>query len=292
MKEASDWKIAKWPFLLSGVALLVVAALLATRPAHAITTTEIILATASVALGAVLACLPFVLEYRAVKKLIEVNALGAAAEQLKDLKSFSAQISDATGQWAMVQEATKGNAEKTIAAAREISERLAAEIREFNEFQARMNDSEKTALRLEADKLRRVEGDWLQVLARILDHIYALHTAAARSGQPELASQIANFQHACRDTARRVGLVPFEAEPGETFNAEKHRAHGEENPPADAVAAETLAPGLTFQGRLLRPALVRLQTAPPPAPAAEAQAPEEKPAAPKSDPDQLTLGAD
>jgi hypothetical protein len=38
-----------------------------------------------------------------------------------------------------------------------------------------------------------------------------------------------------------------------------------ENPPAEAVAAETLAPGLTFQGRLIRPALVRLHEASAPA---------------------------
>jgi molecular chaperone GrpE (heat shock protein) len=284
MKESSDWKIAKWPFLLAGVLLLAVAAVLACRPAHAITPMEVILATVSVALGALLACLPFILEYRATARLIEVNALGSVSEKFADLEKFAAQVSDATGQWARVQETTQGSAEKTIAAAREISERMAAEVREFNEFQAKLNDSEKATLRLEVEKLRRAEGEWLQVLARILDHIYALHNAAARSGQPELASQIANFQHACRDTARRVGLVPFEAEPGEPFDAQKHRVHGEENPPADAVTAETLAPGLTFQGRLLRPALVRLQTAPPPASAAETPA---EPA-----PAQLTLEAE
>jgi hypothetical protein len=34
-----------------------------------------------------------------------------------------------------------------------------------------------------------------------------------------------------------------------------------ENPPADAAVAETLAPGITFQSRLIRPALVRLRAA-------------------------------
>jgi molecular chaperone GrpE (heat shock protein) len=265
MNEASDWKIAKWPFLLFAAALLIVAAILACRPAHAITQTEIILATASVALGALLGCLPFILEYRATKKLIEVNAVSTVAEQLQDLKKYSAQIAAATDQWALVQDATKGSAEKTAAGAHEIAERMAAEIREFNEFQAKLNDSEKAALRLEVEKLRRTEGEWMQVVVRILDHIFALHNAAARSGQPELAEQIAHFQNACRDAARRVGLTPFVAEPDEKFDAQKHRAHGVENPPAEAVAAETLAPGLTFQGRLIRPALVRLHEASAPA---------------------------
>jgi molecular chaperone GrpE (heat shock protein) len=281
MNEASDWKIAKWPFLAANAVLIIAAAAMIAQAAHPISQVEIGLAIAAVALGALLGCLPFILEYRATKKLIEVNAVSTVAEQLQDLKKYSAQIAAATDQWALVQDATKGSAEKTAAGAHEIAERMAAEIREFNEFQAKLNDSEKGALRLEVEKLRRTEGEWMQVVVRILDHIFALHNAAARSGQPELAEQIAHFQNACRDAARRVGLTPFVAEPDEKFDAQKHRAHGVENPPAEAVAAETLAPGLTFQGRLIRPALVRLH---------EASAPAVSPAA--AGEHQLSPGAD
>ena len=277
MKEVSDWNIPKWPFLAANAALLAVAALVIARAAHPITQTEFILATATGALGALLGCLPFILEYRATKKLVEINATTTVAEQLQDLKKYSAQVATATDQWARVQETTKGDAEKTVAAAREITERMTVEIREFNEFQVKLNDTEKGALRLEVGKLRRAEGEWLQVVARILDHIFALHTAAARSGQPELAAQIAQFQNACRDAARRVGLAPFEAAPEEIFDTERHRAHGVETPPATGVVAETLAPGLTFQGRLIRSALVRLATANPP-PAPESETAPEKPA--------------
>ena len=284
MNKVSDWNVPKWPFLAFGGALFVVAAILACRPAHAITQTEVILATVSVVIGALLACLPFILEYRATSKLVELNALGTVSEKLQNLEAFAAQVSSATDQWARVQETTQISAEKTVTAAKEIAERMASEVREFNAFQAKMNDAEKGALRLEVEKLRRLEGDWLQVVARILDHIFALHNAAARSGQPELAEQVSQFQHACRDTARRVGLVPFDITPGEKFDAERQRAHGVENPPADAVAAETLAPGLTFQGRLIRPALVRLQEAAAPATVAPEQ--------PEAGSDQLTLDAD
>ena len=259
MNEAPDWKIPKWPFLLANAILVVAAAAVIYKSAHPISNLEIGIATGGVALGALLGCLPFILDYRATGKLVEVNALGTIAEQLQDLKKYSAQIAGATDQWALVQENTKGNTEKTVAAAAEIAERMTTEIREFNEFQLKLNDTEKGALRLEVEKLRRAEGEWLQVVARILDHIFALHNAAARSGQPELAEQIGQFQSACRDAARRVGVTPFQAAPEEKFDAQKHRAHGVENPPAEAVVAETLAPGMTFQGRLIRPALVRLQ---------------------------------
>jgi molecular chaperone GrpE (heat shock protein) len=290
MSEVSDWKISKWPFFTANAVLIFVPAALIAKSAHPISAGHMGIATACVALGTVLGCLPFILEYRAVKKLVEVNAVTGVAGQLQDLKTCSAQIAAAAEQWAFVQDATKGNAEKTTAAAREISERMAKEVREFNEFQGKLNDSEKAALRLEADKLRRVEGEWLQVVARILDHVFALHNAATRSGQPELADQIGNFQHVCHDTARRVGLVPFGATVGEKFDGQKHRAHGVENPPADAVIAEFLAPGLSFQGRMLRPVLVRLNE--PNAPAAVAEVSSEKPATDGSAPEELTLEAD
>jgi molecular chaperone GrpE (heat shock protein) len=293
MNEAPDWKIPKWPFLLANALLLAAAAVLICKAAHPISDLEIGLATGGVALGALLGCLPFILDYRATGKLIELNAVGTVAQQLNDLKKYSAQIAAATDQWALVQEVTKGNTEKTVAAASEIAERMTTEIREFNEFQLKLNDTEKGALRLEVEKLRRAEGEWLQVVARILDHIFALHNAAARSGQPELAEQIAQFQNACRDAARRVGVTPFQAVPEEKFDPQKHRAHGVENPPAEAVVAETLAPGLTFQGRLIRPALVRLRDASVPAVETANEVPETAPE--KSEtvaPDQLSLEAD
>jgi molecular chaperone GrpE (heat shock protein) len=123
-----------------------------------------------------------------------------------------------------------------------------------------MNDSEKATLRLEVEKLRRGELEWLQVLVNILDHIFALHAAAVRSGDAKFAAPITTFQNVCRDTARRLGLTPFAAEPNEPFDAERHQVAGsKETPPAGAVVAETIGSGYTFQGRLLRPALVRLR---------------------------------
>jgi molecular chaperone GrpE (heat shock protein) len=261
MNKTSEWKVPKWPFLLADAVLIVAAAVSVWNARHPISAMEIALVAGCVALGSFLACLPFILDYRAMGKLIELNALGEVSEKIQDLKNFTAQVSAVTDQWARVHETTQGNAEKTVVAARDISDRIAAEVRDFAEFQKKMNDAEKGALRLEVEKLRRIEGDWLQVVVRILDHIFSLHTAATRSGQPELAGQISHFQNACRDAARRVGLVPFATAPDEAFDAERHRAHGVENPPPDAVAAETLAPGMTFQGRLIRPALVRLQDA-------------------------------
>src|ERR1051325_12049960 len=99
--------------------------------------------------------------------------------------------------------------------AKEIAQDMAAEVKAFNEFLQRARTDERSALQLEVDKLRRGETEWLQVIVRMLDHVYALHQAALRSRQPSLIEQLGNFQNACRDAARRIGLQPFVAAPEE-----------------------------------------------------------------------------
>src|SRR5260221_405827 len=131
------------------------------------------------------------------------------------------------------------------------------EARGFAEFLRKANDSEKANLRLEVEKLRRTEGEWLQVVVRMMDHVYALYSAGAKSGQVELVQQLANFQNACRDVARRPGLLAFVATPGETYNPQVHlnAVEGVE-PPPEARVTDTVATGYTYQGQLLRKALV------------------------------------
>ena len=256
MNDATNWRIAKWPFLLGDALLLAFAYFIVWRSSHPIPQWEIIACFASAGLGTVIGILPFILDYRAIGKAIEANALGAVAEKIQNLEQLAAQITFATNQW----EVAQGQAEKTSAGAKEIADKMAAEVREFAEFMEKMNDSEKATLRLEVEKLHRGETEWLQVLVRILDHVFALHAAATHSGQPKLAGQITQFQNACHDVTRRIGLTPFIAVPDEPFNAERHQAVDTGGkPPADAVVAETVGSGYTFQGRLLRPALVRLR---------------------------------
>src|SRR5439155_27045441 len=147
----------------------------------------------------------------------------------------------------------------TAGAARQIAERMGAEVRGFAEFMEKVNDREKATLRLEVEKFRRAESEWLQVLMRMLDHVYALHVGALRSSQPALIEQVGNFQNACREAARRVGLTPFTAGQAEPFDVQRHQlAEGDSPPAAGSTVSETIAAGYTFQGRLLRPALVKV----------------------------------
>jgi molecular chaperone GrpE (heat shock protein) len=287
VSDATHWQIPKWPFLLGNILLLGIAYFIIWKSPPPISQEEIIACLATAALGAVLGVMPFVLDYRAVLRLVDVNALGEVAGKIQDLERLAAQISAATGEWTNVQT----QAEKISTGANEIAGRMAEEVRQFAGFMQKMNDSEKGALRLEVEKLHRGEGEWLHALVRILDHVFALHNAAMRSGQPRLAEQIAQFQNACRDAARRVGLVPFAAAPEEPFNPDRHQAlDAKSKPPANAAIAETVGAGYTFQGRLLRPALVRLREANAPAAmAGKESAPAESPSL-ESKPDQLSLG--
>jgi molecular chaperone GrpE (heat shock protein) len=256
MHVQTETRIPKWTFFLGDILLVGVGGLIYIRSGLPLGLWEAGLIVLSVGAGAVLAILPYVLEYRTVAKLAESEALGDVVGQIKNLETVADQITAATARWQSVQEV----ADRVAATSRAIAERMSAEAKAFTEFMQRANDNEKATLRLEVEKFRRAEGDWLQALVRMLDHVYALHLGAVRSGQPKLIGQLDQFQHACRDAARRIGLTPFAADPAEPFDAQRHQVfEGHEAPAQGATVAETVATGYTFQGRLLRPALVRLQ---------------------------------
>lgn len=244
------------------------------------------LCAACVAFGGFIAILPFILDYRHREKVLEINALGTVADKIEHLNQFSAQITAATGRWAAVQEFVGDKADKTAAAAKQIADKISTDAREFAEVLKKQNDDEKSTLRLESEKNRRAETEWVQTLVQILDHVFALHVAAVRSSQPKVAEQISQFQNACRGMVRRVGVNAVVAEANEAFNAERHQVVGGKKPTDGGTIAETIASGYTFQGKLLRPALVRLRepNAPASAPAnpAPTSAPNPAPAPAKA----------
>ena len=288
MNDVTNWKVPKWPFLLADALLMFFAYYYVLHAALPIHHWEI--AAGCVTLGAVLGVIPFYLDYRAMGRALEINALGEIEEKMQNLQTLSAQIGSATSHWAIIQETVQTEAGKTTAAARQIADQMAAEARQFSEFMQKVNDSERATLRLEVEKLHRAESEWLQVLVRVLDHVFALHTGAVRTGDQRFIEPIKNFQHACQDAVRRMGLTPFVAEPDEPFNPERHQVAGkQEKIPDGAVITETVGAGYTFQGKMLRPAIVRLREGnkPLPRPATEA-VPAGKSTAEKAD-DELPL---
>src|SRR5271168_5272104 len=255
MSESIERSLPKWPFYLADILLLGLAWLIYAREQAAMGHWELALAVLCVIAGGVFAIMPFVLEHRASLKLAEARGLATVVGQLENLKGLAAQISGASAHW----QDAHSYADKTAATAREIADRMGTEARAFTEFMQRANDNEKGALRLEVEKLRRVEADWLQVLVRVLDQTFALHLGAVRTGQPNVAAQVSRFQAICHDAARRVGLTPIAANPGDAFDDQRHQPIEDGvKPAADATVTETVAPGYSFQGKLIRPVLVRL----------------------------------
>lgn len=222
MKNARDWNVPKAPFLAAWLVLLAVAGYLALASHHPLGLVEVVAIVLCVVAGALLGVLPFILEYQATARLLEVNGLTTVADKIQRLDAVASQIAACTNDWTSAQT----QADKTAGLAREIATRMGAEVKQFSEFMQRLNDTEKNALRLEVEKLRRAEGDWLQVLVRILDHVFALHAAAEHSGQPRVAAQIKQFQAACHDAARRVGLSLFVAETGRTVQSRAAPSRG------------------------------------------------------------------
>lgn len=255
MRDRLELRMPKWPFFLGDAFLLGMAFFIYWESKYPLGRWEITACGVCVILGAAFGIMPYLLEYRALLKRIEASTLESVTEKIQKLETVAAQISSATNHWQSAQD----QADKTAALAREISERMAAEVRDFSEFMEKLNQGEKTNLRLEVEKLKRAEGDWLNVLVHTLDHVYALYHAAERSGQASLIGQLTQFQNACRDAARRVGLVPLVASPDEPFDGKRHQLAEGRTPPEGAVVAETLATGYTFQGRFIRPILVRAE---------------------------------
>jgi len=256
MRDQNEPKLAKWPFYIGDSLLVGAAWFIYLQSKLPMGPWQIAFVVLCVGGGALLGVMPFLLEYRVFAKLAEARELATVVSQMKNLETLSAQISGATGQWMSAQE----SADRTAAVAKGLADKIGAEAKAFTEFLQKAGDAEKAALRLELDKLHRMEAEWLQVLVRILDNTYALYQGGVRSGQGNLIEQLGNFQSACRDTARRVGLTPFVPAEGERFDAQKHQvADGNGKPPEEGIVGETVATGYTFQGRVLRPALVRLR---------------------------------
>lgn len=258
MKDRRAPSLAKWPFYLADIVLLGLAIWILKHYPHPLPIWPAVLMVGCVAGAALLAVMPYRMEYETAVRFAESDGLTNAVNEIGKVQTLAEQIRAATGQWQGVQE----HSAKTVAAAKEISERMAAEAQSFAGFMQKANDSEKATLRLEVEKLRRGEGQWLQLLVHLLDHVFALYQAGARSGQPNLQAQLGQFQEACRDLVRRVGLAPFEAAPDEPFNAERHQvAEDQPEPAPESRVAQTLATGYTFQGQILRRSLVALHPA-------------------------------
>ncbi|MBL59363.1 MAG: hypothetical protein CMO75_06805 [Verrucomicrobiales bacterium] len=258
MSESTAPKITKWPFIVGDVALLLMAWLVyyESDPNTPFNGLEAFWCFACVAAGAWVMVLPYLREFQARADLTEASELAASVEKISSLEALTKQVENATEQWLHVED----RANEINATSKEIAGKINAEAREFTEFLQNANDTEKKHLRLEVDKLNRAQVDWVKVVTGMLDHVFALNQAGRQSGQEKLIRQLDNFQIACRDVARRVGVVTHEAKPDECFDGEKHQLRDPEaEPESGAKIIGIAAQGLTHQGQMLRKTIVVIE---------------------------------
>jgi molecular chaperone GrpE (heat shock protein) len=256
-------RLAKWPFYLADLLLSAVIIFVLYQLGTFEGTTEMVIVVVCIGAAAVAAwfsVLPWLKEHDASVKLSDSSNLKTSLEQIKNVDKIAELIRQSNAQWQGVQEASA----RTVTSAREITDKMKLEADEFMKFIANAHDQERAGLRLEVEKLRRMEADWIKVAVQMLDHVFALARAAERSGQQQIIKQLQQFQNACRDVARRMGLVAFVPAVGEPFD---QRAHQLPNPQMAAKEGDTiqdvLASGFTYQGQLLRRSLVMLENSPP-----------------------------
>lgn len=255
MSDGKNPPLNRMPFWFADAMLLATAATLVAVGGRPMRFWEMIAVVGCVAFGAWLAVMPVLKEYENAVRLTETHRLADATAKLGDLEALADTIGGATGQWQGVQE----RAAQTAELARGVVDRLAREAESFAQAVSRASDGEKQTLKLEVEKLRRAEGEWLHAVGRVMDHVFALHLAAVRSGQPAVAEQIERFHAACRESLRRVGFVPLVAAPDESFDPRKHQLPEGARPPEGAKIDETLAAGYLYQGQLLRPIIVKVK---------------------------------
>ena len=256
MKYESPPRLPKWPFFVADVLLLTAAALIV-KHAQVASPWWMFLLVVAVGFAAWVGVTPFLVQHRSDVRFGESNCLVNAVEQLENLRSFTNQISFATAQWRLMQE----QAESTVATARQLSERMAAEAKAFGEFMQKNNETERGHLRLQVEKMQRGQQESLQVLVSLMDHVYALYLGGCRSGQANVIEQLGRFQNACREVTRKVGLVAFEVPENTAFDPNMHQLLNGDTPAAEARIGSMLAPGYSFQGQVIRNALVALKGA-------------------------------
>ena len=253
-------RLAKWPFYLADLLLSAVIIFVLYQLGTFEGTGEMIIVAVCLggaAVAAWISVVPWLKEHDALVRINDSGNLKSSLEQIKSVEKIADLIRQSNAQWQGVQEASG----RTVATAREITDKMKLEADEFMKFIANAHDQERAGLRLEVEKLRRMEADWIKVAVQMLDHVFALARAAERSGQQQIIKQLQQFQNACRDVARRMGLASFVPAIGEPFD---QRAHQLPNPQMTAKEGDTiqdvLASGFTYQGQLLRRSLVLLDS--------------------------------
>lgn len=238
----------------------------------------------AVCFGAALAVLPFLRNQSAWLKTEELGVKSESARAFDNLNGALQRLDEAIGQ----SQAAEGASREIQKQLEQLSGQIICEGKAFAKTFEQSQQTELGHLRLEVEKRKKSESDWIHLLVFFLDHTFALHQAAIQAGREDVTSQLAQFQSTCREAARKVGLVVLDSEAGVPFDPNLHlEAHEgrRQNPGSQVIRIQ--APGYRYQGQLIRPVIVTSSvdgSAQPAPPSPPAQTENELPAAPMEEP--------
>ena len=248
--------VPKWPFLICDALFIGLAVWLSLQVKPPIEPWQAGCIFAAVVLGACFATAPFYWEYRAEAKVVEIALLSSVTKEVNKMEDVAKQIAECTGNWTHAQKAS----DQSIVAAKEIAQQISEDAKSFSLSMSELNDSKLKSLELELVKLKRAEQDWGSIVIGHLDLIYRLRESAVLSGKKQFIETMTTFQSQCRDIARRVGLIAFDAEVGAAFDTEQHQLGDvDAKPGKNGTVASTIRPGYKLQGHLVRKVVVSLK---------------------------------
>ena len=159
--------VPKWPFLTADIIFIGLGYWISTLIQGDPQSWQIISILVCAGLGAGFAVAPFYFEYRAEAKAVEIAQLTTVAKEVYKIEEAAQLIAEASANWSSVQETS----EQTAKLAEEIASGMAATVKDHDAFMANANTEELSTLKLEVEKLRRVEADWANTLAVSYTHL-------------------------------------------------------------------------------------------------------------------------
>ncbi len=151
-------RLPKWPFLVGDAALLAVAGLSFVHSPQPLSGTVLALITGCVALGAVLAAIPFITDYAHRQDL----ALDERQRALEALASTTATAAEQIGIAAQGLHSIAELAQKNLRQAEQLPYKLQERIAEFQQQLATAEEDEREELERELATLREAESDRLE----------------------------------------------------------------------------------------------------------------------------------
>ena len=206
-------------------------------------------------IGGAVALFPFWRAYRNELKFAELEAVEETVRRIEGLSTVADRVERAESSWLEAK-----NSSETIAKnLNETTTALYEESKAIREFAHQQNDQQKANLRLEVQKLKQWETEWVQAGTIALDHTAALHAAILQLEDAQATRKLNKFQNSIHEIMRRVGLVGFAPRPGAPFDPDANRAHNQSETPAEGSRIlDVVAMGIRYQGRLVRPAIVNV----------------------------------